>query len=154
MFQAKLLVRFLGDCIATTTFVINITPSFVLKCKSPFEFLYDKLPTYSEFSVFGCLCYISTVPQQRNKFTPKDIPRVFLGYPAGYKSYKAYDLVSNTFHISRDTIFHEDTFPFHAIYDNNTRDVPFHNVVIPNPVCVNSPYDHEDNIPNYIDEGT
>lgn len=42
------------------------------------------------------------------------MPCVFLGYHAGYKGFKVYDLVSKTFHISRDTDFHEDIF--HSIF--------------------------------------
>lgn len=63
MFQPDVPIKLWGDCIATTTIIINRTPSVVSKSKSPYELLYDKLPVYSELKVFGCLCYISTIPQ-------------------------------------------------------------------------------------------
>lgn len=101
MFQAKLPIKFLGDCIATTAFIINRTPPVVLNSKSPYELLYDKLHAYSEFKVFGCLCYISIIPKHRNKFTHRVVPCVFLSNHVGYKGVKVYDLVSKTFHVSR-----------------------------------------------------
>ncbi|KAI5446626.1 hypothetical protein KIW84_014461 [Lathyrus oleraceus] len=151
MFQAKVPIKFWGDYIATTTFIINKTMSVVLNSKSTYELLYDKPPAYSEFRVFGCLCYISTIPQHRNKLTPRVIPCVFLGYPVGYKGFKVYDLVSNTFHVSRDIVFHEDTFPFHSLSDNNIRDDPFHNIVLPSSISDHLPYDIDDFVPKNID---
>lgn len=145
MFHSKLPVNFLGDFIATTTFIINRTPFIVLKSKSPFELLYEKLPIYSDFIVFVCLCYISTIPQHRNKFTPRAFPCVFLGYLACYKGLKVYGLVSKTFHVSRDIYFHEGTFPFHSIPENNNNFDPFHELVFPNPICDHSPHDY---VPN------
>lgn len=75
MFQDKVPIKFWRNYIATTTFII---PSVVLKIKLAYELFYDKFPAYYEFKVFGYLCYISTIHQHRNKFTPRAIPCVFL----------------------------------------------------------------------------
>ena len=56
------------------------------------------------------LCNCSTHPKQ--KFEPRAIPCVFVGYPCGKKSYKLYDMQSKKKIISRDVKFCEDDFPF------------------------------------------
>lgn len=73
MFHAKVPIEFWGDCIGTSTFNINRTPCVLLKGKSPYELLYDKLHVYSKFRVFGCRCCISSIPQHRNIFTPRAV---------------------------------------------------------------------------------
>lgn len=111
----------------------------VLKGKSPFKLLYEKLLTYSEFKFFGYICYIFNIVRHRNKVTPRSIHFTFLGYPTGYKGFKVYDLISKTFHVFRDIVFHEYTFPFHSISDNNYHIDPFHQLILPNPIYGHDP---------------
>ena len=111
MFQAKLPLQFWGDSILTAVFLINRTPSQLLLNKTPYEVLTGAAPSYDQLKTFGCLCYVSTSPKQRNKFQPRSKACLFLGYPAGYKGYKLLDLESNQVSISRNAIFHEEVFP-------------------------------------------
>ena len=132
MFQAQLPIYFLGECVSTTAYIINRTPSSNLQNQSPYELLYGKVLAYDLIKVFGCLCYAATVPAQRHKFTPRATKCVFLGYPFGYKGYKLYDLDNHKFLISRDVTFQENSIPFAT--STYTASDPFPNFVVPRPL--------------------
>lgn len=61
--------------------------------------------------VFGCLSY-ATNSVTSDKFSPKAIPSVFMGYSDTQKGYKLYNIASDTFFVSRDVLFRETVFPF------------------------------------------
>ena len=112
MFQSGIPLNMWGDCVLTSVFLINRTPSPVISNKTPYEMLTNKLPDYSNLKTFGCLCYVSTSPKQRHKFQDRARACVFLGYPSGYKGYKLLDLQTNNVFISRNVVFHETLFPY------------------------------------------
>ena len=92
LFQSNVPVVYWSDCVLTAAFLINRTPSPLLKDRSPYEVLLKKIPNYSRLKTFGCLCYVSTLQKDRNKFTARSRSSIFLGYPSGYKGYKVLDL--------------------------------------------------------------
>ncbi|GKC78432.1 cysteine-rich receptor-like protein kinase 8, partial [Tanacetum coccineum] len=103
-----------GDCVTTATYLINMLPSSVIGNVTPYEILLKKKPTYEHLKVFGCLALVSNPSRTADKFDPKGVPCVFLGYPSHQKGYKFYNLLTHSSFVSRDAIFHESVFPFAA----------------------------------------
>lgn len=104
---------------------------------SPYEVLFKKQPDFTFFlRSFGCLCYVSTHVKDRNKFTPRATPNVFLGYATCYKGYKVLDLESNVVSVSRNVIFHENTFPFMNVPSSEPKHDLFSSSVLPMPIPV------------------
>ena len=50
--------RFWAEAMKTAAFVINRLPQQRLNFSSPFENLWNIMPTVSYFQVFGCVCYV------------------------------------------------------------------------------------------------
>ncbi|KAL4586016.1 hypothetical protein LXL04_010646 [Taraxacum kok-saghyz] len=120
-FEAKLPIRFWGECILTATYIINRLPSKVIDYKTPFEILFKQQPDYSHMKVFGCLVYTRNTDTKGDKFEVRGRRGIFLGYPQGKKGYRVYDLESKKIVVSRDTKFVEDVFPYHdESSDSNT----------------------------------
>lgn len=93
--HAKLPIEFLGDCLLSATYLINLMPNSVLDWKIPFHLLMSKPPSYDHLRVIGCLCFAAV--KFSNKFAPRARKCIFLGYPFAQKGYKLFDLDSKQF---------------------------------------------------------
>ena len=81
MFQSSIPATLLVEAFYTAAFLSNLLPSSVNeKLVSPFEILNGKAPVYTSLCVFGCACYPYLRPYQHNKFDPKSLLCVFVGY--------------------------------------------------------------------------
>ncbi|CAA7042927.1 unnamed protein product [Microthlaspi erraticum] len=135
IFLSNLPLVYWSDCVYTAVFLIYRTPSLLLNKLSPFEILAKKTRDYSFLRSFGCLCYVSTLPKDRHKFSPRADACVFLGYPSGCKGYKVLHLDTNSISISRNVVFHETVFPFKNDSSNVSPDV-FSKTILPLPIPV------------------
>jgi hypothetical protein len=104
--------KFWGDYVLTYTFLINKIPMKILGWKTPFEVLHSTPPTYDSLRTNGCLCYATITKPHKDKFAPRSIRCVFIGYPPGQKGYRLYNLETREVFCSRDVIFKETVFPF------------------------------------------
>ena len=67
MFQANVPKKFWSDAVATACYLINRTPTLILKGQSPFEVLNKHKPSLEHIRIFGCLCYVLIPGELRNK---------------------------------------------------------------------------------------
>ena len=111
-FQSHIPLVYWGDCILTSTYLINRILSPLISHKTPFELLIHKRPSYSHLHAFERLYCGSILAKTWSKSSLRTILVVFLSYPPGYKGYKLLDLVTNFVFISRDVVFHESNFLF------------------------------------------
>ena len=108
-FQAHLALRFWGDCVLTTAYIINMLPTPLLNYKTPYELLLGHPPTYDHMRIFGCLSFAATSHRQQD-ISNKGITLYFLRV---LKGYKLLELQSNTIMVSKDVKFEKNIFPFH-----------------------------------------
>ena len=111
VFQSGLPLKYWGDAVLTSVFLINRTPTSVLNGKSPFELVYKRSPSFENLRVFGCLCF-STKLNKKDKFSKRAEKCILLGYSLEQKGYKLLSLDSNSVFVSRDVKFYESVFPF------------------------------------------
>lgn len=100
------------ECILAATHLINLLPTAVLKWDTPYKRLMKKEPTYEHLRMIGCLCYASPNQKPSDKFAPRGIRCIMLGFPYCQKGYKVMDLATTKIFVSRDVVFKENIFPF------------------------------------------
>lgn len=111
IFESGLPLKYWGEAILTAVFLINRTPSSVLKGQTPFELIYKRLPKLDHLRVFGCLCFATRL-NISDKFSDRAEKSVLIGYSAEKKGYKLLSLDSGVIFFSRDVKFYETIFPF------------------------------------------
>lgn len=114
-FQGSLPIEFWGECALAAGYLINRTPSDILKGKTPFEMLYKRPPPIQHLRTMGCLCYVHEQKHGGDKFASRSKRSIFLGYPFGKKGWRVFDLETRKVSVSRDVIFFEDEFPFSTL---------------------------------------
>lgn len=105
-------MKYWGDCVLTTIYLINSFPSVLLGNISPFEKLHATPPFYDHLKSLGCLCYAITPKPHRDKLQPRSVSSIFLGYLYGKKGYKLLKLSNSFIFYSRDIKFYEHVFPY------------------------------------------
>lgn len=61
-FHANIPISYWGHCVKAAIYLINKIPTAVLHGKSPYEMLYGTKPQLNHLKVFGCLCFVSLLP--------------------------------------------------------------------------------------------
>ena len=77
---------------------------------TPFELFFDKMPSYENLRVFGCVCWSHVPKEKRGKFEPKAEKMLFMGYPQNTKAWILYDPITRKFVVRNDVVFDEESF--------------------------------------------
>ena len=112
MFEGHLPIEFWGECALAAAYLINRTPSMILRGKTPYEVLYGVTPSYDHLRVIGCVCHIRNRDHDGDKFASRSRKCVFIGYLYGQKGWRVYDIEKGIFCVSRDVIFREDILAY------------------------------------------
>src|SRR4051812_45289687 len=111
-------LKFWDEAFLTAVYLINRTPSRVIKNQSPLERLFGTKPNYTFLRIFGCAVWPNLRPFNKHKLEFRSKQCAFLGYSILHKGYKCLDISSGRVYISRDVVFDEHVFPFASLHSN------------------------------------
>ena len=100
-FQSNMPLKYWDECIMTAAYIINRLPLSVLQNKSPFEVLFNTTPAYENFHVFGCRIFPCLRDYAANKFYPRSVPCICLGYSTQHKGFRCLDTATSRIYVSR-----------------------------------------------------
>uniref|UniRef100_M4DMN8 Integrase catalytic domain-containing protein n=1 Tax=Brassica campestris TaxID=3711 RepID=M4DMN8_BRACM len=119
MFEAKLPQNLWVEALFTANFLSNLLPTAVHhKTVSAFEKLNGIAPQYSALRVLGCACYPNLRPYTHNKFDPRSLLCVFVGYTEKHRGYRCFHPPTGRVYISRHVLFDEQRFPYTDVYQH------------------------------------
>ena len=88
--------------------VLNGSPTFAVKNKTPEEAWSGVKPSVEHFRVFGCISHVHVPDNRRTKLDDKGLSCILLGVSEKSKAYRLYDPTSQRIIMSRDVVFEED----------------------------------------------
>ena len=96
------------DAVLPACYLMNRTPSTVLGGQIPHRVLFSDRPQYTlPPHVCGCMCYVHALDPAHDKFNPRAIKYVFLGYSRTQKGYKCYSPSLRRHFVCADVTFNE-----------------------------------------------
>ena len=117
LFHSKAPQKYWVEAFSTANFLSNLLPHTAIEeSTSPYESIYKRSPPYSMLRVFGCSCYPTLRDYAQNKFDPRSLTCVFLGYSEKHKGYRCLFPATGRVYISRHVTFDESRFPFSDMY--------------------------------------
>jgi len=94
------------------THLYNRTPVQRLNWRTPYELVYNEVPSIGHLRVFGCGAYVHIPSEVRkDKLSPRGELMIFLGYPDGVKGYLFMRLPNNGLFKGTTAIFDEEMMP-------------------------------------------
>jgi hypothetical protein len=103
------------EAFTTVIYIIKRLPSSSINFETPYFKLHHTHPDYSSLRIFGSKCFPCTWDTRVNKFDPKTVPCIFVGYSITHKGYKCFHPKSKRFFISRHVVFDELFFPYKPV---------------------------------------
>ncbi|KAH9699562.1 hypothetical protein KPL71_024410 [Citrus sinensis] len=116
LIHSKLPMSLWAEALDTACYIVNMSPSSRINFRTPYELWSSKPVDYSHLRIFGCPTYAHV---KQGKLELRAFKCVFLGYPAGVKSYKLWciDMKPPRAIISRDVVFNE-----HEMFQNSATE--------------------------------
>ena len=110
LFTSHMPSHFWGDSILTAIYLINRMPGRVLSFVTPLQkfrefFPHSRLDAHLPLCVFWSTVFVHTHGPKRNKFDPRALKCVCLGYSSTQTGYKCYDPISQKLYVSLDVTF-------------------------------------------------
>ena len=106
--EKKIPKAFWPEAVNWTTYVLNRSPTLVVKNQRPEKAWSGCKPSVEHFRVFGCVAHVHIPDVRRTKLDAKSFTCVLLGVSEKSKAYRLYDPVAKKVVISRDVVFDED----------------------------------------------
>jgi hypothetical protein len=106
--EKKMPKTFWPEAVNWAIYILNQSPTFAVKDKTPEEAWSGVKPSVEYFKVFGCLSHVHVSDNNRTKLDDKSRGSVLLGVSAESKAYRLYDPMSQRIIVSRDVVFEED----------------------------------------------
>ncbi|KAM1262144.1 hypothetical protein ACFX2G_027916 [Malus domestica] len=97
-----------AESVLTAVYILNRCPTRALGEVTPFEAFSGRKPGIAHLRIFGCLCYVHTPNELRQKLDAKSVKGIFVGYATCEKGYRVYDPLSKKLILSRDVVFDEN----------------------------------------------
>jgi len=104
----KIPKRFWPEAVNWTVHVLNRSPTFAVKNKTPEEAWSGIKPSVHHFRVFSCIAHAHVPDCKRSKLDDKSVKCVLLGINKESKAYHLYDPISWKIIVSRDVVFDEN----------------------------------------------
>lgn len=109
--NASMPLNYWGEAFLIVVYIINRLPTPILAYSTPLVVLFNHTLSYTDFKIFGCVCYPYLRPYNKHKIQFGSTQCVFLGYSTRHKGYLCLAPNGRTY-ISKRVIFDESTFPF------------------------------------------
>ena len=98
------------EVVACAVYILNRSPTKIVRNMVPQEAWSGKLHSVSHFRVFGYTAYVLVPKQTRNKLDDKSEKCIFIGYDEQSKAYKLFNPITKKVIVSRDVVFKEGEF--------------------------------------------
>lgn len=105
LLQSKLPQAFWAEAVATACYIRNRSPTTALGGMSPYEKLKGEKPDVSNLHIFGSTVYVLDKIPTKDKFAPRSVKGIFVGYPREAKGFRVWLPDERKIVIARDVKF-------------------------------------------------
>jgi transposase InsO family protein len=106
--EKKVPKMFWPEAVNWAIHILNQSPTFAVKDKTPEKVWSGVKPSVEYFKVFGCLSHVYVSDNNRTKLDDKSRGYALLGVSVESKAYRLYDPMSQNIIMNKDIVFEED----------------------------------------------